>query len=149
MFKLESIEHAYIRILKSQSYKLGIRGESEAWVLFPLGINFFSKFYNPNLHNIARSDRIGFKTKNLTDFNGVLYRYVLVHVVDILLINIQKVTSTSQDGSPCKGQGQESTCMAKPSFSSLARDSLVIQKYYDHFKNNHQQIYSTWMKVSE
>ena len=22
------------------------------------------KFYNPNLHNIARSDRIGFKTKN-------------------------------------------------------------------------------------
>ena len=26
--------------------------------------NIFSKFYNPNLHNIARSDRIGFKTKN-------------------------------------------------------------------------------------
>ena len=26
--------------------------------------NIFSKFYTPNLHNIARSDRIGFKTKN-------------------------------------------------------------------------------------
>ena len=26
--------------------------------------NIFSKFYNPNLHNIARSDRIGFQTKN-------------------------------------------------------------------------------------
>ena len=25
---------------------------------------FFPKFYNPNLHNIARSDRIRFKTKN-------------------------------------------------------------------------------------
>ena len=25
--------------------------------------NIFSKFYNPNLHNIARSDRIGFMTK--------------------------------------------------------------------------------------
>ena len=23
-----------------------------------------TKFYNPNLHNIARSDRKGFKTKN-------------------------------------------------------------------------------------
>ena len=30
----------------------------------PIRGNFFSKFYNPNLHNIARSDRIGFKTKN-------------------------------------------------------------------------------------
>ena len=29
-----------------------------------LGVTFFSKFYNPNLHNIPRSDRIGFKTKN-------------------------------------------------------------------------------------
>ena len=35
-----------------------------ARVLFPLGVTFFSKFYNPNLHNIARSDRIGFKMKN-------------------------------------------------------------------------------------
>ena len=25
--------------------------------------NIFSEFYNPNLHNIARSDRIEFKTK--------------------------------------------------------------------------------------
>ena len=33
-----------------------------AWVLFLLGVTFF-KFYNRNLHNIAKSDRIGFKTK--------------------------------------------------------------------------------------
>ena len=38
--------------------------EWEARVLFPLGVTFFSKFYNPNLHNIARSDNLGFKTKN-------------------------------------------------------------------------------------
>ena len=31
---------------------------------FPLGVTFFSNFYNPNLHNIARSDSLGFKTKN-------------------------------------------------------------------------------------
>ena len=37
--------------------------ESEGPGLFPLGVTFFSKFYNPNLHNIAGSDRIGFKTK--------------------------------------------------------------------------------------
>ena len=30
----------------------------------PTGGNIFSKFYNPNLHNIARSDSLGFKTKN-------------------------------------------------------------------------------------
>ena len=41
--------------------------ESEGLVLFPLGVTFFSKFYNPNLHNIARSDRIGFKMKNPYD----------------------------------------------------------------------------------
>ena len=35
----------------------------ESEVLFPLGVTFFSKSYNPNLHSIARSDRIGFKTK--------------------------------------------------------------------------------------
>ena len=29
----------------------------------PTGGNIFSKFYNPNLHNIARSDRIGLNTK--------------------------------------------------------------------------------------
>ena len=29
------------------------------------------KFYNPNLHNIARSDRIRFKTKNPNIFNLV------------------------------------------------------------------------------
>ena len=38
-------------------------GESVARVLFPLGVTFLSKFYNPNLHNIVKSDRIGFKTK--------------------------------------------------------------------------------------
>ena len=38
--------------------------ESEGTLLFPLGVTFFSKFYNPNLHNIARSDSLGFKTKN-------------------------------------------------------------------------------------
>ena len=32
-----------------------------AWVLFPLGVTFFSKFYNPDLHNIARSDSLGLK----------------------------------------------------------------------------------------
>ena len=30
----------------------------------PTGGNIFSKFYNPNLHNIARSDSLWFKTKN-------------------------------------------------------------------------------------
>ena len=29
----------------------------------------FLKFYSRNLHNIARSDRIGFMTKNYLDFN--------------------------------------------------------------------------------
>ena len=32
--------------------------------LFPLEVAFFSKFYNPNLHNTTRSDSLGFKTKN-------------------------------------------------------------------------------------
>ena len=33
---------------------------------------FFSKFYNLNLHNTARSDSLGFKTKNpiMTDLKG-------------------------------------------------------------------------------
>ena len=35
-----------------------------ARVLFPLGVTLFSKFYNPNLHNIDWSGRIGFKMKN-------------------------------------------------------------------------------------
>ena len=44
-----------------------------------IGVTFFSKFYNPNLHNIARSDRIGFKSKNpLRDVNlsnsNILYK---------------------------------------------------------------------------
>ena len=54
---LQSIEHDYIRILKSQSYKqmstysrpdsvgLGIRGSLEAWVLFPLVVTFFTGFF--------------------------------------------------------------------------------------------------------
>ena len=36
-----------------------------------IGVTFFSKFYNPNWHNIARSDRIGFKRKN--PFRGDSY----------------------------------------------------------------------------
>ena len=31
---------------------------TRGWVIY------FFKFCNPNLHNISRSDRIGFKTKN-------------------------------------------------------------------------------------
>ena len=63
-----------IRILKAQTYKqmpslcrkehfgLGIRG---AQVLFPLeASNIFLKFYNPNLYDAARCDKIKFKTKN-------------------------------------------------------------------------------------
>ena len=30
-----------------------------------MGVTFFSKFYNTNLHNIARSDSLEVKTKNL------------------------------------------------------------------------------------
>ena len=41
--------------------------ESEDLASIPTRGNIFSKFYNPNLHNIARSDRIGFKTKNPID----------------------------------------------------------------------------------
>ena len=33
----------------------------------PPGGNIFNIFYNTNLHNIARSDRVGFKTKNPTE----------------------------------------------------------------------------------
>ena len=40
------------------------------------GVIFCFKFYNPNLHNITRSDRIRFKTKNPI----VKYGVVLVHV---------------------------------------------------------------------
>ena len=36
--------------------------ESGTQVLFPLGVKKKSKFFNHNLHNIARSDRIEFKT---------------------------------------------------------------------------------------
>ena len=54
---LQSIEHDYIRILKSQSYKqmstysrpdsagLGIRGSWQARVLFPLVVTFFTGFF--------------------------------------------------------------------------------------------------------
>ena len=38
-------------------------------VLFPLGVTF-SKFYNPNLHNIAISDRKGFNMKNPISYKG-------------------------------------------------------------------------------
>ena len=33
------------------------------------GVVFCFKFYNPNLHNIARSDGMRFKTKNPKDIN--------------------------------------------------------------------------------
>ena len=36
-------------------------------VLFPMEVTSFSKFYNPNLHIIARSDSLGFKTENPND----------------------------------------------------------------------------------
>ena len=36
------------------------------------GVIFCFKFYNPNLHNIARSDRIRFKTKNPIDLSDSL-----------------------------------------------------------------------------
>ena len=39
--------------------------ESEGPGSIPTGGNIFLKFYNPNLHSIARSDSLGFKTKNL------------------------------------------------------------------------------------
>ena len=35
-------------------------------------LDLFPKLYNPNLHNIARSDRIGFKIKNLHIANFIL-----------------------------------------------------------------------------
>ena len=35
----------------------------------PTRVTFFSNFYNPNLHNIARSDSLGFKTKNPNNVN--------------------------------------------------------------------------------
>ena len=37
------------------------------------GVIFCFKFYNPNLHNIARSDRIRFKTKNPTKACAVTF----------------------------------------------------------------------------
>ena len=39
----------------------------------PGGNFFFSKFYNPNLHNIARSDSLGFKTKNPIDLDSICF----------------------------------------------------------------------------
>ena len=41
--------------------------ESEGPGSIPTRVAFFSKFYNPHLHNIARSDRIWFETKNPTE----------------------------------------------------------------------------------
>ena len=43
------------------------------------GVIFCFKFYNPNLHNTARSDRIRFKTKNPIKLIGWCTFY-LVHV---------------------------------------------------------------------
>ena len=36
--------------------------------------NIFSKFYNPNLHNIARSDRIGFKPKHPNGYLSEIFQ---------------------------------------------------------------------------
>ena len=38
--------------------------KSEGPGSIPTRGNISSKFYNPNLHNIARSDNLGFKTNN-------------------------------------------------------------------------------------
>ena len=45
--------------------------ESEGPGSIPTRGNIFSKFYNPNLHNIARSDSLEFKTKNPNDTDNV------------------------------------------------------------------------------
>ena len=65
---------------RKDSVGLAIR----ARVLFPLGVTFFSKFYNPNLHNIVRSDSLGFKTKNPINIRcnlSVHYEFALVQKV--------------------------------------------------------------------
>ena len=51
--------------------------ESEAWALFPLRVTFFPKFYNPNLHNIARSDLTAFKMKNPTVCKSEIFKILM------------------------------------------------------------------------
>ena len=74
MFKLKSIEHDYIRKLKCQSGKqvpgsvgrsmLDLESRGPGSIPTKGGVIFCFKFCNPNLHNIARSDKMRFKTKN-------------------------------------------------------------------------------------
>ena len=56
------IEYGALIISDSKSNTLNQRLIRDPGYI-PTRGNIF-KFYNPNLHNIARSDRIGFKTKN-------------------------------------------------------------------------------------
>ena len=61
----------YHKVLKANA-KLAQKGECWTWnqrLIRGLGSiptrgNIFYKFCNPSLHNIARSDKIGLKTKN-------------------------------------------------------------------------------------
>ena len=46
------------------------------------GIIFYFKFCNPNLHNIARSDRIRFKTKNPNQDRNTTDNRVFYFVLD-------------------------------------------------------------------
>ena len=62
--------------------------ESEGLGSIPTRGNIFSKFYNPNLHNIARSDSLGFKTKNPNRSEGISYMnlhsqrfFILIHTL--------------------------------------------------------------------
>ena len=74
MFKLGSIEHDYkdpkVSLLQTNAL-LAQKGYCFTWnqrlIRGPGSIpTEGNKFYNPYLHNIARSDRIGFKAKNPT-----------------------------------------------------------------------------------
>ena len=51
------------------------------------------KFYNPNLHNIARSDSLGFKTKNPNGHYGILMLSQLHHVNPIKDISCDDKTA--------------------------------------------------------
>ena len=55
------------------------------------GVIFCFKFYNPNVHNIARSDRIRFKTKNPIDSRP------LKEISDFLAINTKLRMLASKD----------------------------------------------------
>ena len=48
--------------------------------------NIFLKFYNPNLHNIARSDRIGFKMKNSNRYYHNVSLTVSPMIMDLFIL---------------------------------------------------------------